>query len=385
MLIDGLLRLRRVTNGKAWIPQIDGLRFIAITGILLYHLGGEVAERSGRIIPIEARYAIVSLVIGNADRAVRLFFVISGFVLALPFARHYLEGARSVSVKAYYLRRITRLEPPYILSLLLLTVLVGTYTHTWGRDLLLHAVASMLYVHDVTYARVSTINMVAWSLEVEVQFYIVAPLIMKLLAVKHAWMRRSLLLTLILLSAPLATSVLSFSHLSGSLLRYFGYFLAGLLAAELFVSRPLLCRKRSLYDVVALMSLAVSLALPRSELVHAILPLLFGSLCLCSMLGPVFSRVLSIPAVAVVGGMCYSIYLLHMTVIAFVFKASRYLIISRADYMVNYIIQCMVLIPCVLGVSAAFFALVERPCMDPEWPKQLARFIRNRTSVMIRG
>ena len=58
-------------------------------------------------------------------RGVELFFVISGFILGLPFAAHYLKGAAPVSLRKYYLRRLTRLEPPYIVALLVLFILAA--------------------------------------------------------------------------------------------------------------------------------------------------------------------------------------------------------------------------------------------------------------------
>ena len=41
MLLD---RIRRVTRDGRWIPEIDGLRFVAIMSVLLYHMLGELAE-----------------------------------------------------------------------------------------------------------------------------------------------------------------------------------------------------------------------------------------------------------------------------------------------------------------------------------------------------
>ncbi len=50
-------------------------------------------------------------------------------ILALPYARQHLLGARPVSLRKYYLRRLTRLEPPYLASLLLILVLTLIYSH----------------------------------------------------------------------------------------------------------------------------------------------------------------------------------------------------------------------------------------------------------------
>src|SRR5208337_4694349 len=84
MLLD---RVRRVTRDGRWIPEIDGLRFVAIMSVLLYHMFGELENRSGRIIPVEPRYSGLFWPISNGNCGVSLFFIISGFVLALPFAR----------------------------------------------------------------------------------------------------------------------------------------------------------------------------------------------------------------------------------------------------------------------------------------------------------
>jgi peptidoglycan/LPS O-acetylase OafA/YrhL len=109
MLLD---RIRRVTRDGRWIPEIDGLRFVAIASVVLFHMFGELALRSGRIIAVEPRYEGLFKVILHGDRGAPPFFMISGFVLALPFARHILQGAGTVSLRKYFLRRVTRLEPP---------------------------------------------------------------------------------------------------------------------------------------------------------------------------------------------------------------------------------------------------------------------------------
>src|ERR1700738_5416449 len=105
MMID---RIRRITRDGRWIPEIDGLRFIAIFSVLLFHFGGELANRSGRIIPIEPRYLPLFRLIGNGERGVRLFFVISGMILAMPFARYFLAQSKKVSLRKYHMLRVTR-------------------------------------------------------------------------------------------------------------------------------------------------------------------------------------------------------------------------------------------------------------------------------------
>jgi peptidoglycan/LPS O-acetylase OafA/YrhL len=69
--------------------------------------------------------------------------------------------------------------------------------------------------------------------------------------------------------------------------------------------------------------------------------------------------------------MCYSIYLLHFLFIAVLFKMTRHAILPQAMFFTNYAIQLLLVMLPVLLLCAVFFVLVERPCMDPDWPSKL--------------
>ena len=182
-------RLLRITSSGRFIPEIDGLRFFAIGAVLLFHVNGYYRDKCGRTFdpPLEQDPLYLLFNLGNIG--VQLFFVLSGFILALPFAEHHLLGAPKVPLKGYYYRRLTRLEPPYIVNLLLLfsarVLLAGT-----ALGLLPHLLASLFYVHSLTYGTWSRINFVAWSLEIEVQFYLLAPLLAWLFAIPGRRLRR---------------------------------------------------------------------------------------------------------------------------------------------------------------------------------------------------
>ena len=136
--------------------------------------------------------------IQNGYRGVDLFFVISGMIVALPFARHFLLGSKPVPLRKYYLRRLTRIEPPYIASLFLIIVLFRVYQHGLPTGYTAHVLASFFYQHSLVFGEVSTVNPVAWSLEVEIQFYIVAPVVMQFYRIRRTRLRRALLIVIIL-------------------------------------------------------------------------------------------------------------------------------------------------------------------------------------------
>jgi peptidoglycan/LPS O-acetylase OafA/YrhL len=378
MILD---RIRRVTRDGRWIPEIDGLRFIAIISVILFHLDGEIRVRSGVHLPMEPRYKALFWAINNGDRGVELFFVISGMILAMPFARYYLAKGKEVSLRKYYMRRVTRLEPPYILSMILFSAMLAIYMH--GRltpHYGLHALASTFYLHNLIYGVMSPVNPVTWSLEVEIQFYAIAPLVMMLFRIPGKMFRRTLLGVLVI-GIGLAQTPWNQSLIAPlNILFHLQYFIAGLLLADIFVLDLPEMKTHRMWDLGALLALVYMFATKRETWsAHLLLPYFFVVICLAAMRSVIFRKFVSNPWIAVIGGMCYSIYLLHFALMAVFFKLSRRLLLFRFDYLTNYMIQIFVVGVPILLFSVAFFMLVERPCMDPNWPGKLWHKLTGRT------
>jgi peptidoglycan/LPS O-acetylase OafA/YrhL len=112
-------RLRRTTSSNSFIPEIDGLRFLAISLVVFLHTYLFIIDKTPFVLKYSVGDYWLKLILLNGSRGVLLFFVISGFILAMPFAKHYITAGQPVSLKKFYLKRLTRLEPPYIISTLL--------------------------------------------------------------------------------------------------------------------------------------------------------------------------------------------------------------------------------------------------------------------------
>ena len=381
-----LSRLRRVTRDGRWLAEIDGLRFVAISSVFLFHLSGELAHRSGRDIPLEPQYDWLGRLLGNGDRGVGIFFVISGLILALPFARQYLLSAPRVSLRRYYLRRLTRLEPPYVAAILIGTAMLVVYLHGPLAHLGPHVLVSLLYQHLLLYGTASWVSPVSWSLEVEVQFYVVAPLIMRLFLIRPTAVRRTILFAAILLLGLVQSSLAHSARLGVSLLFYLQYFLAGLLVADIFVLEGERAGRPWLWDVAGWLSLwGIFWATHEAYWPHATTPLLAGLVCLAAFRSTLLRRLLRTQWIAVLGGMCYSIYLLHYLFIAMMFKVTRRAILSSVSFPVNLAIQVLVTGLPVLLLCTAFFVLIERPCMDPDWPSKLWHRLTGRSGREVKA
>jgi peptidoglycan/LPS O-acetylase OafA/YrhL len=375
--------LRRITSGGSWIPEIDGLRFVAISSVVLYHIYAQLLVKSGHPVTVQARYAWLGTAVGNGDRGVRLFFVISGFILGMGFARQHLHLAKPVNLKKYFLRRVTRLEPPYIVNLVFCAFVAFFYYHQAASYMVPHLLASILYQHNVVYRTPSLINGVTWSLEVEIQFYILAPVIAQLFRISNAWARRSTFLVLIAIIG--VAQILLHTNASVAALTivfYLQYFLAGMLLTDLYLTVRPQVGTHWAWDILSLCGWPIVFLISRDFLwFHAILPFLIMLLYIAAFQGVIFRRFFSNLWIAIIGGMCYSIYLWHFFTIGVFFRLTRHLIVFQ-DFLLNFGVQVLTLgIPIGL-VSLLAYVLVERPCMDPLWPQKLWGFLTGRAPAI---
>ncbi len=385
MIYDKLFpRLTRKTTSGRFIAEIDGLRFVAIALVVIFHIRGYVAAKSPAewSAPPETHLAARLTEVGHYG--VQLFFIISGFVLALPFATRYLAGGPAVSLRAYLLRRLTRLEPPYIIAMTAFFLLLVARAENTLRELGPHFLASVAYVHNLVYEQGSLINVVAWSLEIEVQFYLLAPLLSTVFAIRSTFWRRA-----VIAGASIAFAFVQWrfvdpgSRLGLSLFNFAQFFLAGFLLADVYLidwrQRPSTHR---MWDVIALLGwtcVVLSWKTPLTE--RLVFPFAALLAYMAAFKGPMVRRVFTNPWITVLGGMCYTIYLIHYPFISAAGARTISVGVSP-DFGVNLLVQTILLVPPLLLVSTVYFLLIERPCMERDWPKRLAQSmlaVRKRT------
>jgi peptidoglycan/LPS O-acetylase OafA/YrhL len=364
----GLLQLRRITSSGRFVPEIDGLRFVAIASVVLYHFHGFVAHQ--RAAPGADS---VQRFVEHGYRGVNLFYVISGFILGLPFAARHLQlTSAGVSLKSYFLRRITRLEVPYLLNLLICFAVMAWSSGT-AANLLPHLGASMVYLHSFIFGAQNPVNPVVWTLEVEVQFYCLAPLLAWIFKLQSRTGRRAILLVLIL-SAGLLQMLYwdAPARIKLSILYAIQFFLTGYLLADIYLvdwkGQPATCWR---WDLASLASWPI-VFFADDRVVWTVLPLLLLVGCQGAFSGSLFNRFFRSHTITILGGMCYSIYLFHYVLIPPLLRVTGGLD-PGGGFNVYFLSQTLLYLMILLVVSGAFFVLVERPCMTRDWPQRLAR------------
>lgn len=166
-------------EGTRHIASIDGLRAIAVTAVVLYHLG--ISWIPGGFLGVD------------------LFFVISGYVIT-RLILDSINQSSALDLRAFYAARIRRIYPGLIFMVVCTIIFIGV----WAPE------AIKRFLSDLPYALTGTINWLlvarnqdyfetigrppllqhTWSLAVELQFYLIWPII--LLAVLKYFGKRNI-------------------------------------------------------------------------------------------------------------------------------------------------------------------------------------------------
>jgi len=303
---------RKPANGK-FIPFIDGLRFLAIVPVIFQHANERLFKYAELpdLGPIEEQF---SFLISRGTVGVFLFFAISGFVLSMPIAKSGKQGPYGEYLK----RRLYRIEPPFLfwMSILAMVLLVmGNYSPI---ELLKHFLASITYTHQLFYQEYSIINPVAWSLEVEIQFYLLAPFIAgAYFRFQNLGMRRAGLIAIILgwilIQHAMGWHIAPFK---ASLLGHLPHFLIGMLAADLYRYPVKIFQNFKFWDLLfPVFALLMAFTWTDELLKSMVFEFALLGIFLTAFYGRLTHRFLSISWIAIIGGMCYTIYLIHLPIL----------------------------------------------------------------------
>lgn len=156
-------------------PRLDsltGLRFVAALHVALTHMPHLQADDS---LPVSFRRCVIS-----HGPAVPFFFILSGFILTYRYHRDFTV-LNATSIKKFYFTRFARIWPVHLLTLGLACFLSPNPNHQNRIDsAILNAGLVQSWIPIELYSQ--SYNSVAWTLSIEVFFYLCTPFILRALA-----------------------------------------------------------------------------------------------------------------------------------------------------------------------------------------------------------
>jgi peptidoglycan/LPS O-acetylase OafA/YrhL len=390
----------RVTSGR-FRPEIDGLRFFAIIPVLFSHLFERIIRQQnqlgflGDINSSGYRFFI------NHLPGVLLFFAISGYILTYQVRSASKGGYDWSKYGKYILRRFKRIAPPYYIILLATFFVVAVigyrpsdarHFETNPAPLFPSLIASLLYSHWFIYKDWPRLFGAGWTLEIETQYYVIAPL----LTLIYINLRNKRVKILVGAATVLATSIIASqfevgNYWAGTIVKFFPYFFTGMLALELQddLKTAVKLAPKAVVDFVTVAAVMVYLSFRAPESgagIEMFEYYMVNIACVITMFiavsieGNLLRRICVNRYVVIIGGACYSIYLTHTQVIFLLTDFSYKHLVFQQTYLAM-ILYALFEVPIALLVGLAFYRLVERPFMtwsraksagSPGWRGQAA-------------
>jgi peptidoglycan/LPS O-acetylase OafA/YrhL len=349
-----------------YVEGMNGLRALAALAVFAFH----IEYLSGA-----NQYGRFGVLTANLSFGVAVFFAISGFLLYRPFVVARRE-ARARPLLEYARRRVLRIVPGYWVALTLAAIypaVPGVFTGDWWRFYGFAQIYSLRTVYEGLG--------VAWTLCVEVTFYLLLPLYA--LAVRRLAARRGAIpAELALLAALAGAGLLVQPHLHVfTLVATFVWFVPGMALAVLDVA----LRERGREDlrfawiplglaVAGYAAQCLLLSNPRFPAqpvtyAHAAAASVLSAFIALALLTPVclpFARTgvalraLSSGPAAFLGRISFGIYLYHLVVLEAVFKLGLSDVVAGRTTL-SYV---LVGVPATLALATASWYGVERPALS---------------------
>lgn len=186
--------------GQATYPALDGLRAIAVLAVVTTH----AAFWTGRY---ERGWG--NNVLARMDSGVAVFFVLSGFLLVRPWLRPLGSRSPSRSLRTYAVRRVARIVPAYVVTVVLCFLLLPQNDDVTGWDWVRHLGFAQIY--RLGWQREGLTQ--TWSLCTEVVFYALLPLIATaLIRISRGGWRPGVLLALLTVGVLIPVPWYVFTH-----------------------------------------------------------------------------------------------------------------------------------------------------------------------------
>ncbi len=305
------------------LAVINGLRGIAILAVIFHHSFFDAFKYgwAENKLPLP-----LDVFLSSGWLGVNLFFMLSGFVLYLPYAMGKRQMQNQGGVRDFYRRRALRLLPLYTLIWIVSLVFVSGFSLSEGRFYwAAGAFLTCLFPFHPNYFEPPG-NWVMWSLGVEIWFSVLFPLVIAALH-RFGWSR--VFPAALLFAAAIRVlghvytpaepgTILNF--VSDSVLGRLDEFMYGMLAAHLFVARRALPSWTAYLGLgaigVAMLMWAVWFRqlLPLPYTAFAVTLLDIGMFCVLMQLLLGWDRLAALVSnrlLQLAGMMCYSIYLWH--------------------------------------------------------------------------
>lgn len=337
------------------IEQLTFTRFVAALLIVVFHFG------SGKM---HFTNTYTQFLFKQANVGVSYFFILSGFVMIIAYHKKI-----KVNFKEYMRSRFARIYPVYLISLLLLLALFVISKQANYSEFILNLFMVQAWLPE----KALVFNIAAWSIAVELLFYIVFPFLYNrfyskvkfqklILPIVLFWLVSQLLYHFLLHQEQFSNLFYNSVDIKYHPLFHLNEFLIGNLAGLYFVQNS---TKTKNYDgaIIGLIALIlIALKFPVGLNYHnGLLAILFIPLIiLLSLNSGYITRLFNKKAFVFLGEISFGLYILQFVIWMYIsdYRLEKYLGLDRVDdFVFCFFLRLIILIV----ISALSYRYIETP------------------------
>lgn len=168
----------RAKPSLRYVETCDGLRTAAVLIVAWFHIWQQSWLYPG--FSVLGQEINLDPLVRSGYMWVDMMILISGFCLYLPWARMRYEGGMPGAPLDFYVRRLIRIHPSYLLTIaIMFAVAMATNAYQTAQHRTLDLVSHLTYTHTFFYNAYYASNLggALWTLAIEMQFYLLFPLI----------------------------------------------------------------------------------------------------------------------------------------------------------------------------------------------------------------
>ncbi len=338
------------------IPQLTFTRFIAAIAIVFFHY-------AQNLFP----FTHMTEFMGRWNSAVSYFFILSGFIMITANANKTI-----VDPKVYYQNRFIRIFPVYLTSIVLILLYIAFSISTLDPS---GFVLNLLMIQAWIPEKALSFNHPAWSVSVEVFFYLLFPLLFNKIYTRFSIRKTGLVIISFWLMSQIVIHCIRYSSLYqgyDSSVNYFilfsplfhlNEFLIGNLLG-LFWMTAQHQKKNNAYLLLGITSIyMITMSMNSGAMLNnGLMALLFVPfIYFLSSDNSTISNFFSLPICVYLGEISYGIYILQFPVFLWMHSLLKRLAIL--DPYINFYTSLLMLII----VAILSYTFIEKPARKYRW------------------
>lgn len=349
-----------IAEKGSYIPYIDGLRGLAIFGVLVVH----ISQYAGNYGVGAFRSHTFESFVNAGARGVQLFFILSAFTLFSSVKNQFSDGEMPVFV--FYIKRFFRIFPLWWFA-----ALIYTFAQSMSLDRLVPTL--FMYFGFIRDNPENEVIQFGWSIFVEETFYLFLPLVFLCITS----LRRAIYFLIVLLTVqflwiqyaatiggiPTANNFITLFPLAHWYCFAIGILIYYMMDDRRFASILDNKQNRHLLDIAAIF-LVISWL--RADLVYPALSLAAVFIAAASE-HTIIGRLCRLKVLRRLGAFCYSIYLFHGLILQLLDKVKpayfQFLSITDSLVEVRFIALAVITLPICYLVGHLSFVYFEKPCV----------------------